>query len=204
MNKWVEKSIKLANSGGYLDNLFDIYPTDLGINRILTNDLLIKFKKDFKKKDKTGLIKDLLKFPKFPIDDPYIASLRKHSFLFSKNPKTIDRIGKRILSMDFNYLLKLSTMPQKPSRQLGHVFYDWLKKEKFKFLEENKFKSYNGAAFLVGCDKFLKNFGPAPKFGDGPALVSSLGDAPRAGRDDVDGYNRERNSSTARSAPLRM
>lgn len=158
MNKWVEKSIKLANSGGYLDNLFDIYPTDLGINRILPNDLLIKFKKDFKKKDKTGLIKDLLKFPKFPIDDPYIASLRKHSFLFSKNPKTIDRIGKRILSMDFNYLLKLSTMPQKPSRQLGHVFYDWLKKEKFKFLEENKFKSCNGAAFLIGGDKFLKDF----------------------------------------------
>lgn len=158
MNKWTEKSIKLANSKGYLDNLFEIYPTDLGINRVLSDDLYKKFKKDFNKKDKTELIKDLLKFPKFPIDDPYIASLRRHPFLFDKNPKTIDRIGKRILAMDLDTVLKLSTVPQKPSRQLGHVFHDWLKKEKFKFLNEDNFKIYNGTAFLVGGDNVLKNF----------------------------------------------
>lgn len=126
MNKWVQQSIKLASSKGYLDNLFKVYPTDLGISRILSNDLLIKLKNDLNKKNKTDLIKDLLKFPKFPIDDPYIASLRRHAFLFSKNPKTIDRIGNRILAMDLDSILKLSTVPQKPSRQLGHVFYDWL------------------------------------------------------------------------------
>ncbi|MEK7555198.1 MAG: hypothetical protein AAB516_00020 [Patescibacteria group bacterium] len=158
MNKWVEKSIKLANSKGYLDNLFKVYPTDLGVNRVLSDDLFDKFKKDFNKKNKKEFIEDLLKFPKFPIDDPYIASLRRHSFLFGKNPKTIDRIGKRILAMDLDIILKLSTVPQKPSRQLGHVFHDWLKKEKFKFLDENRFKIYKGTAFLTGGDKALKDF----------------------------------------------
>lgn len=158
MNKWVAESIKLANSKGYLDKLFDVYPTNMGLTRNLSENLIGKFKKDFNKRNKTELIKDLLGFPKFPIDDPYIASLRRHSFLFSKNPKTIDRIAKRLFAMDLDIILELSTAPKKPSRQLGHVFDDWLKKEEYRFLEEGKFKTFTGTSFLKGGNRDLKDF----------------------------------------------
>lgn len=158
MNKWVEKSIKLANSKGYLDKLFDVYPTTLGLARNLPKNLLDKFKKDFNKGNKIELIKDLLNFPKFPIDDPYVASLRRHPFLFRKNPKTINRISKRLFAMDLDIILELSTAPKKPSRQLGHVFDDWLKKEGYRFLGEEKFKTFKGISFLKGGNKELKSF----------------------------------------------
>ena len=158
MNKWIKKSIKLANSNGYLDRLFEIYPTNLGISRNLPQDLIDKFKKDFNRKNKIESIKDLLKFPKFPIDDPYIASLRRHPVLFYKNPKTIKRISKKLFALDLDTILELSAVPKKPSRQLGHVFDDWLKKVGIRFLKEGKFKNYKRTCFLTGGNKSLKNF----------------------------------------------
>ncbi len=46
MNKWIQKSIKLANSQGYLDKLFEIYPIETGTPRQIPETL----KKEIKKK----------------------------------------------------------------------------------------------------------------------------------------------------------
>jgi hypothetical protein len=96
--------------------------------------------------------------PKFPINDPYISSLRKYPFLLGKNPKTVKRIGKRLLSMDVDIVLELSTQPKSPSRQLGHSFKDWLMSIGYRFLEEDEFKKHKGIAFLGGSDTKLKSF----------------------------------------------
>ncbi len=158
MNKWIEKSINLANSRGYLDKLFKIYPIELGDTRSISNAIKSEVQKAFRDKNKIDLIKELLKLPKFPIDDPYIASLRKHPSLLSKNPETIERISQKLFSMGIDTVLKLAGKPKSPSRQLGHSFKKWLRTLNYPFLKENEFKEYKEIAFLEGSDKKLKKF----------------------------------------------
>lgn len=158
MNKWVKKSIGLANSKGYLDKIFEVYPIEIGDIRGVNEKLITNLKKALKKKNKKDLIKVLLRFPKFPIDDPYIASLRRHPFLLERNPRTIKRIGERLLSIKMNTILKLATKPKSPSRQLGNSFENWIHTINYPFLEEEKFKNYKKIAFLKGSSTRLKQF----------------------------------------------
>ena len=158
MNKWVKESIELANSKGYLDKIFEVYPIGIGGIRTVSKELPTKLRKAFKGGDREDLIKTLLKFPKFPIDDPYIASFRRYPYLLEKNPETIKRIGDRILSINMNTILKLATKPKSPSRQFGNSFEKWIHKLNYPFLEGKKFKGYKGTAFLVGSGTKLKQF----------------------------------------------
>lgn len=158
MNKWIAKSIKLANSKGYLDKLFAVYPIELGTDREISEEIKIKVRKAFKDKNRIDLIRALLELPRFPVDDPYIASLRKYPHLLEKNPQTLKRISGKMLSMSATKILKLASKSKSPSRQFGHTFKKWLLKIKYPFLEEEKFKIYKGVAFLRGSDKQLKQF----------------------------------------------
>jgi len=158
MNEWVKKSIDLANSKGYLDKIFEVYPIEIGDIRGVPKELIIKLRKAFKNEDKKDLINTLFKFPKFPIDDPYIASLRRHPYLLAKNPRTIKRIGGKLLSIKINTILRLATKPKSPSRQLGNSFENWIHTINYPFLEEERFKSYNKIAFLKGSGIKLKQF----------------------------------------------
>lgn len=159
MNKWTQKSIELANSKGYLDKLFGIYPIGLSISREIPEEAKSSVKKAFKNKNKRDLIKQLLKFPKFPIDDPYISSIRRHPYLLDKNPKTADRIGKKLLSIGLDTILDLSIKPKSPSRQMGNSFRNWLHStKKYEFLDAEHFKNHHGVSFLDGSDNQLKEF----------------------------------------------
>lgn len=158
MNKWVAESIKLANSKGYLDELFKVYPLGLGGIRDIPENTKKEIRRVFRSGNQISLIKELLKLPRFPIDDPYIASLRKHPFLLQNNPRTIKRINKRLFSMGVNNVLELAGKPKSPSRQFGHSFKKWLDNLKYPILEEQKFRKYNGVAFLSGGDRKLQSF----------------------------------------------
>jgi hypothetical protein len=158
MNKWIQASINLANSKSYLDNLFKIYPIEMENIRAIPDGIKNGIQRAFREKNKIKLISELLKLSKFPIDDPYIASLRKHPSLLSKNPKTIERISKKLFSLGIDTVLELSTKPKSPSRQLGHSFKRWLRAINCPFLEGDEFKKYSGVAFLDGSDKRLKKF----------------------------------------------
>jgi len=158
MNKWVKKSIDLADSKGYLDNLFEVYPIELGAARYLSPKIKVKIREVFNKKNRKYLIKELLGLPRFPIDDPYTASLRKYPLLLDKNPLTVDRLGKRLFSMGLKKIYRLASQPKSPSRQLGDSFRKWLRKLKYPFLEKEKFLRSNRIAFLEGSDKKLKKF----------------------------------------------
>jgi len=158
MNKWIKKSIELANSHGYLDKLLEIYPVEYEKIRVVPQNIKNKIKRAFIEKDGNKLVEELLKLPKFPIDDPYIASLRRHPSLLSKNPKTVERISEKLFSLGINTVLELSAKPKSPSRQLGHSFKNWLKTLNYPFLKEDKFNSGSQIAFLEGSDKKLKEF----------------------------------------------
>lgn len=158
MNLWVSKSAELANKKAYLDRLFEIYPVEVGDNRIIPEEIRSEIKLALKNKNRMALIEALLKLPRFPVDDPYIAALRGHSHLFKNNPKTIKRIGNKLMALGKDTLLELSSKPGSASRRLGHAFKQWLPKLKYPFLEPNEFKNFKGIAFLSGSDGKLKNF----------------------------------------------
>ncbi len=158
MNKWVNKSIKLANKRNYLDLLFEIYPVSEEQMRKLLKGSKHEIIENYDKRDKISLIKSFFKLKKFPINDPYIASLRKYPFLIIKNPKTIERIGKKLFSIKVNDLLKLAIQAKSASRQFGQSFRNWLQDIGYPFLEEKDFIIYDKVAFLKGSDEKLKQF----------------------------------------------
>lgn len=158
MNKWVRKSINLASSSGYLDKLFDVYPVTEGELRDLPEEIKKEIINSYKKKNKILLIKSLLKLKKFPIDDPYMSSFRKCNALLEKNPKTVNRIGKRLLSMSIKKLINASSRAKVPSKQFGNTFKNWLMKLGYPFLSEEKFEATKKIAFLEGGDQKLKNY----------------------------------------------
>jgi adenine-specific DNA-methyltransferase len=58
MNIWVEKSIKLANGFGYLDNLHAIYPVNEGLNRNIPLSLWVKIVDNYRAKNNKDITKN--------------------------------------------------------------------------------------------------------------------------------------------------
>lgn len=158
MNEWVEKSIKIANSKGYLDRLFQIYPIEVGGVRDIPEEVISKIKRAFITKEPIQIIKSLLKLPKFPIDHPYISIIRNHPYLIEKNKKAIEKIVERLLSMDVYTIFLLASRPKSPSRQLGYSFKKWLKKIGYPFLGKGELLRCADVAFLEASENELFSF----------------------------------------------
>ena len=158
MNKWVKKSINLANSQGYLDNLMKIYSVDMTSPRKISPEEEEKIRKIFASRNKKKLISALLDLKRFPIDDPYIGFLRKDRKALDKNPKTVRRLGKKLLGMGIKEIFIGASRPKSPSRQLGQMFRKWLPKLGYPILSKKDFLKYKGVAILDGGDAALKKF----------------------------------------------
>jgi hypothetical protein len=159
MNKWVEKSIKLAAEPGYLDKLYEIYPIQRGAARELNLVVLEKIKAACEKKDKVELIKTLLKgVDLFPIKDSFVAYLRRSPSALELNPKTTDRIGSLLLNMGFEAIIANSVEAKETNRQIGPMFQKSMSRLGYSVLLEDEFMKYDGIAVLQGSDKSLKNF----------------------------------------------
>lgn len=160
MNKWIEKSIKLANSKWHLDKLSKIYKIpDKPVERKISKEDLKIIRKAIKKARKTRnyseLVKSLLgiKKIKFPVDEPYMGFLRLNEQAIDNNPKTVNRIGKRLIGMGEEEIIKECKKPKSPSRQIGEMFRDYLQSLGYPNLPEKDFKKRDGIALLAGSDK---------------------------------------------------
>ena len=158
MNKWIEKSIELANANGYLDKLSKIYPVNLELERDITQEEKNKIKEELKSKNRKGLISVLLNLERFPIDDPYIGFLRKDKDAINKNPKTIKRIGDRLLEMGLDNLIIGASKAKSPSRQIGQLFKKYLGNLGYPILGKEDFLKSKNVAILEGGDKSLMDF----------------------------------------------
>ncbi len=158
MNKWVEKSIKLVNKKGYLDRLSKVYPVNPGLEREITKEEKQKIKEALSQKDRRKLISVSLDLERFPFNDPYIGFLRKNKEAINKNPKTVRRIGDRLLKMGFDGLIIGASKAKAPSRQIGQLFRKYLNNLGYPILNEEKFLKSKGIAILDGGDEALKNF----------------------------------------------
>ena len=104
MNKWTELSIEYANQRSYLDDLFQVYPTiQEGIRKI--NDSIWKdVEKEFKKKNKVSLVKELLKLNLFPIKDSSIDEFTANNkdTVLDASDKTMMDFAKEHLNYNHN------------------------------------------------------------------------------------------------------
>lgn len=161
MNKWVQKSIDLAKSKGYLDKLLEIYPPDEISREKIIEKESPNLKQLFKEKNCKELIKELIRLKKqgfkFPIENPYISFLTHYEEAIDKNPKTIKKICNKLFEMNYNELKEKLEAPKKASRRIGPMFKTWLK-NKFNFLNIDEFRETANITFLNGGDKFLKEY----------------------------------------------
>jgi len=159
MDKWIERSIEIANSPGYLDKLHEIYPVVQETTRKVSLEIKRELEEIFKSEDNTILIKKLLGLPKFPIKDPYVAFLRKRDVFIQYNPKTVNRIAERVRAMGFNAMIASLEEPKEFNRQIGTLFGKWIRKIGHQMLDWDELKiHFGGIAFLRGGDALLKDF----------------------------------------------
>jgi hypothetical protein len=160
MNTWVKKSIDLASQPGYLDALHAVYPMEASGFREIPSDTLSRIKKAIASRNRKALVTVLLhELDLFPIKDSYVAYLRRSKVALTKNPRTIKRLGDRLIRMGFSELIKASTQPKETNRQIGPLFRNWLRTQGYKILTTDKFlRHHRGVALLDGSDKKLKEF----------------------------------------------
>ena len=148
MNKWVQKSIELANSPGYLDRLSEVYPVTREAKRVLSSEIKAQLKDAYDERDGARLVRALLELDKFPIKDPYVAFLRRRDIFLTYNPNVIDRLAQTLFSMNFDELISGCEEPKEFNRQIGTLFRNWLPKLGYPFLSEDEFDKYEGTTFL--------------------------------------------------------
>ncbi|OHA46467.1 MAG: hypothetical protein A3A80_04265 [Candidatus Terrybacteria bacterium RIFCSPLOWO2_01_FULL_44_24] len=158
MNRWVQKSKNLAKNRGYLDNLNNIYPVQLTFSRPVSKKNETAIRQAFSQKNNKALISVLLTLKKFPIDDPYVGFFRKYPTALNLNPKTTNRIGKKLFKLGLRGVLDGASKPKIPSRQFGQTFRKYLLTLGYPILAEPQFITFNGKAFLDGGDATLKKF----------------------------------------------
>lgn len=139
MNSWVKQSIMLASQHGYLDKLHDVYSvTDIEPRKI-PQSLIEEIVKAHGSDDPLKLVTALLKLNKFPIDDIYVGYLRLDKFAIKNSPKTVERIGKRLLAMQIEDLIKLCKQPKVDNRRMGELFHKWFMSLGYPQLPSDKF-----------------------------------------------------------------
>lgn len=158
MNKWIKKSIEIANAPRYLDKLSKIYVMNVNPERPLDSDIEKSIRKAFKDRDTENLIKLLLEAEIFPVKDSYIGFIRAKEDALEQNPETVERIGERLYGLGLDRLVQEATRPKETNRQLGSAFRSWLPSLGHQILEEDEFTEAKGVAFLAGSDKALKDY----------------------------------------------
>lgn len=158
MNKWIKKSIEIANAPGYLDKLSKIYVMNVNPERPLEDGVEKAIRKAFGERNTKVLIELLLEADVFPVKDSYIGFIRAKEEAIEQNPITIKRIGERLYSLGIDKLLQDATRPKETNRQLGSAFRSWLPSLGYKMLDEDEFSEAKGVAFLDGSDKCLKDY----------------------------------------------
>ncbi|MBE0415788.1 MAG: restriction endonuclease [Dehalococcoidia bacterium] len=152
MNKWIQKSIEIANAPGYLDSLSEVYPVTLEAKRVLSAEVKSQLKDAHDNRDGARLIRALLELDKFPIKDPYVAFLRRGGEFLDYNPETVDRIAETLFSMSFEEMIAGCEEPKEFNRQIGTLFRRWLPKLGYPFLPEQELDRYEGVALLAGSN----------------------------------------------------
>ncbi len=129
MNPWIKLSLDYASQRSYLDDLFQVYPTDPDGIREIDNGLWKNVEQAFGKRDNSALLANLIKLKLFPIKDSYVAYLKRDKSSAQRNPATIARLSGRLYEMGLDSIYKRCSEPKETNRQIGPLFRRWLNKK---------------------------------------------------------------------------
>jgi len=167
MNTWIEKSIRLANSHGYLDKLYEVYPIIRSGNRPLDKVLWGKIEHHYRKKNWETVIELLIENVKtkqgvFPYKESYVGFWKRDVTTISKSPEQVKRVAKILESMTFEGILEACSRPKETNQQIGPMFRNWCNLDSnplgLKKMDNNEFINSGGDGFLDGSDAVLKKF----------------------------------------------
>lgn len=158
MNEWVRKSLELAKSEDYLDRLITVYPATALPVRPLNEQAKESIRSLHEQGDFEGLLRLLFQITKkghpFPIEHPYASIFRQNPKLIEKNPTVSRELGKILLSMPIQDLIKGVERPIDINRVMGQAFYNWFRsyfpQRGIPVLPESRFEGYKGRAFFDG------------------------------------------------------
>lgn len=155
MNRWIEESIRYANSASYLDDLFQVYPTIPAGPRSIDRQAWNEVEEAFRSQDNLNLIRLLLAMDLFPIKDSYIAYFKRDKDAVERNPKTVNRICDRLYEMGLEKILERCSEPKETNRQIGPMFQRWLKEGGLGMspVPLQEFEQGAGDAILDGSDR---------------------------------------------------
>jgi len=158
VNVWVDRSIKLARSYGYLDKLALIYPPVIPSDRPLNAVTKQRIRELHSQGEGQKLLKLLLDISRrgcnpFPIEHPYVPLLRrKKDGLFNKNPMIVDMLAQILLSLPVDAIIRGCERPADINRIMGSAFRNWLRsyfpQQGYPVLPKPQFRMYRGIAFL--------------------------------------------------------
>jgi len=128
--------------------------------RPIPEETIEEIKTAFESKDTKRLVKLLLDHAEvFPVKDSYIGFLRIREQAIEENPRTIERIGKRLYSLGFERMIQEATRPKETNRQLGSAFRKWLSDIGYRLTDEDEFLRTNDQTLILkGSDSFLASF----------------------------------------------
>ena len=167
MNQWIIQSIKLANSHGYLDKLYQVYPIKRSGKRPLDKELWCQIEKYYSEKNWEKVIELLIESVKkkngvFPYKESYVGFWKRDKSTISKNPGQVQRIGKILEEMTFDGILEACTRPKETNQQIGPMFRKWCNQSPsplgLERMEISDFKKTSRDGFLDGSDAVLKQF----------------------------------------------
>lgn len=150
MNPWIRESINLANDEGYLDNLLSIYDVSAVRQRQVSAQRIRDIVNAHTRQDSHGLVEVLLKLDKFPVDDIYVGFLRKDKSSIMRNPKTVERIAERLLTMPVDDVIKLCRQPKVDNRRMGELFHNWFTNLGYPKLDEDSFANLTETIDMLG------------------------------------------------------
>ncbi|MEM2637589.1 MAG: hypothetical protein QXL15_04510 [Candidatus Korarchaeota archaeon] len=111
-----------------------------------------------KQKDLLKILLDRKKFPKFPIEHPFVGCLRENESLIDKNPKLVNMIAKQLLKLGAKGIIEECEKPEKISRQFGGMFQKWVYKLGYITCPKEKFEKCSGVVIWKGSDVSRKEF----------------------------------------------
>lgn len=160
MNHWTKLSIEYAAQRNYLDDLFQVYPTNPEGLRDVDEELWEEIEEAFGKRDNLALLKHLLKLKLFPLKDAYVAYLRRDHGALERNPATVARLAGRVYELELKGLLERSSAAKETNRQMGQSFRRWLRKGVLGIqpVPMDQFLATRENAILEASDAEMKKF----------------------------------------------
>tara|TARA_B100001564_G_C20664819_1_gene683250 strand:- start:200 stop:1000 length:801 start_codon:yes stop_codon:yes gene_type:complete len=164
MNRWIKRSLYVANNPNYLDNLYRVYPIQQSGTRPLNAGLWTQIEREYNAGNWEMVIELLIDSRNdiFPIKDGYVGFWRQDKSTISSNPGQVQRIATILSSMTFEGMKKACSRPKESNQTIGPMFRNWYKQASnslgIPVMDLATFQATSRDAILDGSDDVLKQY----------------------------------------------